>query len=80
MSGEGLATGLGDEDIAKDLILLDANEEEVRLHAALGVDSAELVRVLELSISAGCFCHIANTQGHGVVCDKAFPTLQTGAD
>ena len=40
MSGEKLATGFGDEDIAKDLILLDADEEEVRPRAVLGVDSA----------------------------------------
>ena len=60
MSGEGLATGSRDEDIARDPIFLDADEEEVRPRAVLGVDSAELVRVLELSISAGCFCHITN--------------------
>ena len=29
MSGEGLATGLGDENIAKDLLLLDADEEKI---------------------------------------------------
>ena len=42
MSGEGLATGLGDEDIAKDLLLLDADEEKIWSRAVLGVDSAEL--------------------------------------
>ena len=80
MSGEGLATGLGNEDIAKDLILLDADEEEVRPRAVLGVDSAKLVRVLELSISTDCFCHIANTQGHGVMRDKAFPSFWADTD
>ena len=80
MSGEGLAAGLGDEDIAKDLPLLDADEEKIWSRAVLGVDSAELVRVLELGISAGCFCHIADAKGHGVMRDKALPALRTGAD
>ena len=74
MSGEGRATGFGVEEIAKDLLLLDADEEKVGPRAVLGVDCAELVRVLELSISTGCFCHISNAQGHGV------PTFRTDAD
>ena len=55
MSGEGLAAGLGDKDIAKDLLLLDADEEKIWSRTILGVDSAELVGVLELRISSGCF-------------------------
>ena len=47
MSGEGLAAGLGDE-------------EKIWSRAILGVDSAELVRILELGVRTGCFCHIAN--------------------
>ena len=79
MSGEGRATGFGVEEIAKDLLLLDADEEKVGPRAVVGVDSAELVRVLELGISTGCFCHIANAQSHGVKRDKAFPTLRKDA-
>ncbi len=68
MSGEGLAAGLGDEDIAKDLPLLDADEEKIWSRAILGVDSAELVRILELGISAGCFCHIADDDDDDYIC------------
>ena len=95
MSGEGLAAGLGDEDIAKDLLLLNADEEKIWSRAILGVDSTELVRVLELGLSAGCFCHddddyinslsrtsyhIADAKGHGVMRDNALSALRTDAD
>ena len=40
MSGEGLATGLGDEDIAKDLLLLNADEEKVDSLEPLSVSTA----------------------------------------
>ena len=52
----------------------------------LGVDRAELVRILELGICAGRFCHIADddddddTKGHGVMSDKALPALGADAD
>ena len=59
---------------------LGYDEEKVGPRANLVVDSAELVRVLELSISTGCFSYIANAQGHGVMCDNAFPILRTDAD
>ena len=80
LPGEGLAAGLGDEDIAKDSLLSDADEEKVRSSAIVGIDRAELIRILELSISAGCFCHITDADSHGIVSDKALSTLRTHAD
>ena len=59
--------------LGKDLSLLDTHEEQVRSRSILGVDSAELVRILELGIGASRFCHITDTKGHGVMSDKALP-------
>ena len=60
---------------------MDADEEKIWSRGGFSVDGAELVRVLKLGVrNTGCFCHIANAQGHGVMGDKALPTLQTGAD
>ena len=57
---------------------MDADEEKVGPRGGFSVDGAELVRVLELGVrNTGCFCHIANAQGQGVMSDKAFPTLRT---
>ena len=52
------------------------DEEWVRSGAIVGIDRAELIRILELSISAGCFCHITDADSHGIVSDKALSTLR----
>ena len=39
-----------------------------------------MVRILELGIRADRFCHIADTEGHGVMSDKALPALGADAD
>ena len=67
-------------DIAKDLSLLDTHDEKIQSHSILGVDRAELVRILELGIRPGPFCHIADTKGHGVMSDTALPALGADAD
>ena len=56
------------------------NEEKIWSRSILGVDRAELVRILELGIRAGRFCHIAHTKGHGVMSDKALPLLRADTD
>lgn len=79
MPGGGLVAGLGDEDIAKDALLLYATTRMSRPRAFLSVNS-ELTRIFERSLSTSYFCHIANTEGHRIVCDKALFTLRTGGD
>ena len=39
-----------------------------------------MVRILELGMRADRFCHIADTEGHGVMSDKALPALGADAD
>ena len=52
MSFKGLEAGLSNKNIAKDLMLLDAHEEKTWSRSILGVDRAELIRILELGIRA----------------------------
>ena len=48
--------------------------------SSVGIDRAELIRILELSISAGCLCHTTDADSLGIVSDKALSTLRTHAD
>ena len=58
---------------------MNSDEEQVQSRSILGVDRAELVRILELGIRAGRFCHIADTKGHGVMSDKPLLALRADA-